>query len=187
MADAATYGTRSRNRGGNARPNYAEDQEMDLDLSSTATTKKKGSGGQAPALLNPEAVERVATPTQFTPVNSKTAKESTPSAAAPAAATSHISKKRKAAGAVPNHSHTPPASATPAPASAASRKSTTLGSSSLTRETNMMTFTKHRSCLNKKGELIADDGTKLAVNGKPDHPFVLLLQDCSLPRFAKPT
>ena len=27
---------------------------------------------------------------------------------------------------------------------------------------------KHKSCLNKKGELVADDGTKLAINGKSD-------------------
>lgn len=33
-----------------------------------------------------------------------------------------------------------------------------------------MTFNKHRSCLNKKGELVADDGTKLSVN---DHVYLV--------------
>lgn len=50
-----------------------------------------------------------------------------------------------------------------------------------------MSFGKSRSCLNKKGELVADDGTKLNVNGKlVFSPGVASLADCrlqSLPRF----
>lgn len=72
-------------------------------------------------------------------------------------------KKRKAAGT--------PATSTPPVASAltgaaANMRKPQVVPSVLARETNMMTFTKSKACLNKKGELLADDGTKLAVNGE---------------------
>jgi len=161
MTDIASYGTRSRNRAGNARPNYAEDQDMDFDLSSAATTKKKGSGGQAAAALNPDELKRAEDLPRSSAVNNHAAKESTPSSSGPVAT---MSKKRKAGGTIAHHSQTPPASTTPVPN--ASRKPATTVSSSMARDTNVMTFSKHRNCLNKRGELIADDGTKLAVNGK---------------------
>ena len=177
-ADVATYGTRSRNRTGNARPNYAEDQEMDFEMTASAATKKKLSATDAAAgaaSSTPQTASEAkrardllfsgsgtATPTGVNGVNGK---ESTPGAA------SNPSKKRKAAGppATTLMQQTPPASNSPAPSAA--RK---VGASSSTvRETNVMTFTKHKACLNKKGELLADDGTKLSVNGKPDRGFFL--------------
>ncbi|KAK5124127.1 hypothetical protein LTR85_001830 [Meristemomyces frigidus] len=163
MADPATYGTRSRNRTGNARPNYAEDQDMDFDHS--ATKKKSSGGGQTPALQQPEDAKRADDVARFTAVNNSAAKELTPGAAVPAASSS---KKRKAASNLAQQAQ--PSSASTPPAPVALRKPATSSLSAMTRETNVMTFTKHRSCLNKKGELVADDGTKLAVN---DHVYLV--------------
>lgn len=172
-ADVATYGTRSRNRTGNARPNYAEDQDtMDFELSSAAAaTKKKPTAKDAAAAdsatHNAAEAKRAQEFARLIAVNGNGAsgngdgtKESTPGASGVA---SSVSKKRKAAGGAPAVlTQTPPPSNSPAPT--ASRK--LAPPSTVARETNVMTFTKHRSCLNKRGELVADDGTKLSVNGK---------------------
>ena len=161
---SATYGTRSRNRAGNPRPNYAEDQEMEVDSTLTSTKRK------APADPLQNASEAKRGPEHPRPVggnmNGLSAntdpgrpKESTP-------ATTSVSKKRKAGG-VPAAVQTPPANS---PVPNATRK---WGAATATgRETNIMTFWKHKSCLNKKGELVADDGTKLSVDGKPASPFM---------------
>jgi hypothetical protein len=159
--DNATYGTRSRNRTANARPNYAEDQDMDFEFTSAATTTKKKAAQQDGLAPLPSIEAKRAD--DLTRVMGGSSKETTP-VAGNAATTS---KKRKAASSLPQQAQTPPASIVPPP-SAAVRKSTTLPASAMARETNVMTFSKHRNCLNKKGELIADDGTKLAVNGKPN-------------------
>ncbi|KAK4565299.1 putative PHD type zinc finger protein with BAH domain-containing protein [Recurvomyces mirabilis] len=162
MADSATYGTRSRNRTGNARVNYAEDQDMDFDYATAATTNKKKQPAEQPEL--PE-VERTMPLSRLNVVSSK---ESTPATGTAAATTS---KKRKAASAVPQHSHapTPPVTLPSVPA-AMSRKPITNGTTTTYRETNIMTFHKHKNCLSKKGELIADDGMKLAIN---DHVYLV--------------
>ena len=79
-------------------------------------------------------------------------------------------KKRKAAGAA-----TPTASTSMggAAVSATNMRKQLPSSLPLARETNMLTFLRSKSCLNAKGELVADDGTKLNVNGKrlALHPF----------------
>lgn len=182
---AATYGTRSRNRTGNARPNYAEDQEMDIDYSSSAATtatKKKPAPDAMPSSQNASESKRaqdfnrlVAGTNGATPhSDSPGPKESTPTAPT-------NSKKRKAA-AAPASTQTPPVSNSPVPAATRKPMASSL---STTRETNIMTFTKHKSCLNKKGELVADDGTKLCVNGEWNAPVRdsrLALRGASLPR-----
>lgn len=161
---AATYGTRSRNRTGNARPNYAEtDQDMEVDYSSAATTvpKKKTTTEATQPSQNSAESKRAqdfnrlvdGTSGAASHVNSPGPKESTPTAPT-------NSKKRKA-GAAPANTQTPAMSNSPVPA--ATRKPA--APANMARETNIMTFTKHKACLNKKGELVADDGTKLAVNG----------------------
>ncbi|KAK4499434.1 hypothetical protein PRZ48_009948 [Zasmidium cellare] len=161
----ASYGTRSRNRN-NARPNYAEDQDMDFEFTPAAAAKKKSS--EVPA-----AAESRQAPPSFVAVNSSN--QQAPAATTPghtagssAAATAGPTKKRKAAG-TSAALQTPTASSTPPPA--ASRKpAASAASSTMARETNIMTFTKHRSRLNKNGELVADDGTKLSVN---DHVYLV--------------
>lgn len=173
-ADVATYGTRSRNRTGNARPNYAEDQDMDFEMTSTAATKKKATTDAAGATPQNSGDPKrargdlqqlltgsgAATPTSTNGVNGG---ESTPGPA------SNPSKKRKAAGPPATLTQTPPVANSSAPS--ASRK--VAAPSATARETNMVTFTKHKACVNKKGELIADDGMKLSVNGKPDQGLFL--------------
>ncbi|KAF2217497.1 hypothetical protein CERZMDRAFT_63663 [Cercospora zeae-maydis SCOH1-5] len=163
MAEAS-YGTRSRNRT-STRPNYAEDQDMDFDFTSAATTgKKKGPDASAATTHGASETKRApeATSLQAVHSNATSAKDSSASTPTPAGPT----KKRKAAG---NALSASAASATPPPG--AVRKPTVpAGASTLARETNIMTFSKHRSCLNKKGELAADDGTKLSVN---DHVYLV--------------
>lgn len=179
--DAATYGTRSRNRTGNARPNYAEDQDMDFELSTT-TKKKPANDSSATTLAGQAAAEAKRAQAEFARfiavnsgsahANGTTTKESTPGTPGLA---SNVSKKRKAAGAPAGLTQTPPPSNSPVPA--VTRK--LAAPSATARETNVLTFTKHRSCLNKKGELVADDGTKLCINGKPG----LLSAICPFSRF----
>lgn len=134
---------------------------MDFEYSSAATTKKKNPGVQLSNPANADDARGSDDRARSVGTSSNTAKESTPGTPAPAAPTS---KKRKAAGPVPQQAQTPPAAS--APASTGNRKPATAGNSVMARETNMLTFTKHRHRLNKKGELIADDGSKLSVNGE---------------------
>ena len=167
--DAATYGTRSRNRTGNARPNYAEDQDMDFEYSNALKKKSANdstavptgpNGGQAEAKRASDFAHFIAVNSSSGPASGAMPKESTPGTPG---LSSSVSKKRKATAAPAAASTgTPPPAGTPQ--NATTRKAAP--TSVMTRETNVMTFTKHRSCLNKKGELVADDGTKLCINGK---------------------
>ncbi len=175
MDDAATHGTRSRNRNtGNSRINYAEDQEMDLDFTSAASTSKKKTALESAAQM--PAIGELKRSGDQPRSMAGGSKDSTPVAAA------SVSKKRKAAGGMPQHLQTPPVSASPA--AVVMRRPATAASSASARESNVTTFMKHKSCLNKKGELVADDGTKLAINGKSD-PQHLLFRDSNLPRFVR--
>ncbi|CAK4031978.1 Lid2 complex component snt2 [Lecanosticta acicola] len=151
----ATYGTRSRNRT-NTRPNYAEDQDMDFEFSSAATTTSKKKAADAPPPLQTTSLQAVN-------VAGPSNKESTPTNSGAGTATS---KKRKAPAAALQQT----AAASSIPPPAAVRKSGASASSAMARETNVMTFSKHRNTLNKKGELVADDGTKLSVN---DHVYLV--------------
>ncbi|GIZ43544.1 hypothetical protein CKM354_000676700 [Cercospora kikuchii] len=166
MAEAS-YGTRSRNRT-STRPNYAEDQDMDLEFTSAATTgKKKGLDASAATTQGTSETKRGPDATSFQAVNSNATSAKDSNASTPTAA--GTTKKRKAAGNAAAALSGNGASATPPPG-AARKPAVPTGSSTLARETNIMSFSKHRSCLNKKGELVADDGTKLSVN---DHVYLV--------------
>ena len=169
LESAGTYGTRSR-RGGKERLNYAEDQDADSDFTSAATTTsytKKGASAAATNAQNTpdskrtkESAQPVTTNGTHSSANDQTnAKDPAPGATS----TATNPKKRKAAGtATPtNLVSTPPVST--ALSAANMRKQLP---SSLARETNMLSFSRSKACLNKKGELVADDGTKLNINGK---------------------
>lgn len=170
--DSATYGTRSRNRTGNARPNYAEDQDMDLDLSSASASKKKAANDiVASAAPNTAEAKRAQDFARLIGNNDgASANESTPARGTPTIATAiNPSKKRKAPGAPQTVlNQTPPVAGSPAPTNLSLKKYMPPFKG---LETNIMTLTKHKSRLNKHGELIADDGTKLCVNGKPEMPL----------------
>lgn len=163
-ADIATYGTRSRNRTGTMRPNYAEDQEMDFEMTSTATANSKKKAANESAMTatssTTDETKRVQNSMSSVAVDGVSGgsplpgvKDSTPTAALPP------TKKRKA----PTQSNQTSLASAPL----ATRKAgTSTAASQASRETNVMTFTKHRNNLNKRGELVADDGSKLCVNGK---------------------
>ena len=168
LESAGTYGTRSR-RGGKERLNYAEDQDADFDFTSAATTtsyKKGASAAAANAQSTPDSkrAKKSAQPVTTNGTHSSANNQTNAKDPAPGAtSTATNPKKRKAAGtATPtNLASTPPVSA--ALAAANMRKQLP---SSLARETNMLSFSRSKACLNKKGELVADDGTKLNINGK---------------------
>jgi hypothetical protein len=164
---AGSYGTRSR-RGGKERLNYAEDQDADFDFTSAATTTsyKKGASAAANAQNTTDAKRAKESAQLVTTNGAHSSANNQIMAKDPApGATSTVTnpKKRKAAGAATptNLASTPPVSA--ALSAANMRKQLP---SSLARETNMLSFSRSKSCLNKKGELVADDGTKLNINGK---------------------
>lgn len=173
---AAGYGTRSRNRTGNARPNYAEDRDYDVEMfdhdhDKAQQTSKKGSrlsnaanqGDGAPA----NASARKSSGDEPRGAMSQNgSKEHTPggttgssSAAQASNGTSQPSRKRKAAGAAQQ--------ANSSAAATSSRRAVTSTENSTASQwtgTNLLTFTNSRARL-QEGRLVADDGTVLEANG----------------------
>ncbi len=178
---AIPYGTRSRNRTGAARPNYAEDKELDTEFDFTSTPKE--ASGRKPAkatdagttATNPRK-NAVPEPDLTTAVlnhyKDPIPGTSTFSANPTVSGGPHHSKKRKATH--EKGSHHP----SPAPhistTNTSSRKASTAGiaeqpTSSLS-DSNMLSFEGCGAHL-KDGKLEADDGTVLQVNGKqPQNP-----------------
>lgn len=160
LLDAGAYGTRSRNRTGNARPNYSEDQEYDYDfVSSAATTtanavnKKPQAAAGASDAGNADS-KRAANTASVSQTNGVAGTDPNVN-----------SKKRKAAVAA-TQAVISNSSTTSVNGSGVAMRKTAAPTTTNTREISIMTFAKSKACLNKKGELIADDGTKLAVDGK---------------------
>ncbi|KAK8089567.1 BAH/PHD-containing protein [Apiospora hydei] len=167
------YGTRSRNRG-QARPNYAEDKDADMEMFDAAPEKKeeepKKASRQAGNLANGSSdAPRTSIPT-----------------ATPSSASSSSSKKRKAANqstANGAHAHTAAATTTQSSnastATASTRRSTASAAAATTaasggtgagfRETNMLSF-ENCGAKPKDGKMIADDGTVLQHN---DHVYLV--------------
>lgn len=153
---AAPYGTRSRNRPGGARPNYADDKELDMEIEAAGRIKAapKKMASAAPT------AEPTPAPLGFATINSTSIQNGDPPAPATTAPPQPAPpKKRKQ-----------PASNTPVPNGAA--PSHALGPrarppiSNAYVETNMMSFSRCGSRLNAKRQLVADDGTALAANGE---------------------
>lgn len=192
------YGTRSRNRTGRARPNYAEDKDFDMDFENYPDRKDdpdaKKSTRQSNGPTIPSEVPRTAVPSTRKPLpNGDGAKQAAAAkdqpqqngqtgAPAPSSSTvapgtnttaattttSQASKKRKAGtqSGVGNVNQPQSNTAHPPAASASSLKKSAGGALTGYAESNMMSFD------NCKGRpindtLVADDGTTLAVNGKP--------------------
>lgn len=177
------YGTRSRrNRTGNARPNYAEDRELDMDYDWAPASKKArdSSTSASSTKLQSEEPENFGVntrrrslttailPTPSKGSNSATAKDHIPglssfslnpeSSEAPQAP----SKKRKAPGALPAAAAT--TSTVTTAGQSASRKTSKSTTAAGSRSTNMLSFETSQGFL-KNGKLTADNGTVLAVNG----------------------
>lgn len=172
----AAYGTRSRNRPGAPRPNYAEDVEMDFE------TAPQANGGDHSSMdlssHSPPAIDSRQSPgpggiKRGTPAtNGWNALNSNPSipgtslfSANPSARMPH-GKKRKAAEVQGNDTGH---SQNPAPSSQAMTRRANAAavnaSNSIVPENNMFSFDKCRAVLNKQGKLVADDGTVFSVNG----------------------
>ncbi|KAL8706738.1 MAG: hypothetical protein Q9201_000263 [Fulgogasparrea decipioides] len=183
------YGTRSRNRTGNSRPNYAEDRELEMDYEwAPASNKARGSSTSASSTnLQAEENENSGVSTRrrsltnaVLPPAAKCGNASVPKDPLPgmssfsvhpeSTTTSQLpSKKRKAPGAIPAASTHAPSSTTPPMSHGVPRKAASMASVNAARTTNMLSFETSKGYL-KNGELRADDGTILAVN---DHVYLI--------------
>ncbi|KAH8700612.1 hypothetical protein BGW36DRAFT_395670 [Talaromyces proteolyticus] len=178
---AAPYSTRSRGRNGAPRPNYAEDIEMDFELTSPAPTTAKApttaakrnatsSVNSSPAATESEKGPAASTRKGQAAANGVHANSavkdmipgtSTFSANTANGATSAPSRKRKQ----------PPTGSTGANANGTTKRSLNSASENKMnfRLSNMMTFENSGARL-KNGKLKADDGTTLEVN---DHVYLV--------------
>ena len=181
---ASPYGTRSRNRTGNPRINYAEDREVEMEYEWSST--KRPYTGSRPPMPNtaqsgdvdkPSAANNRRSSTTAPiapPANNKAPLPSAQKDQLPGMSSFSVnpdtntappapSRKRKAPGNGPATSHTSSA-VTQTPAPGISRRTAGIATPKASRETNLMTFENCHGYL-KNGKLKADDGTVLAVNG----------------------
>ncbi|KAG8419825.1 putative PHD type zinc finger protein with BAH domain-containing protein [Metarhizium acridum] len=176
---AAGYGTRSRNRGGNARINYAEDKDIDMDVydyydkkdqdvpkkSSRKSDVAANGDGAARAVVSRRAAAEEARAVGAS--NQNGSKSSTPSGVgvgvgggasqgAPTSGAAQGSRKRKAAAAN----------------AVSTRKAGQMGQLEGTPmpETNMLTFENCNHRPDANGCMVADDGTVLEPN---DHVYLV--------------
>lgn len=185
---ASPYGTRSRNRTGNPRPNYAEDREVEMEYEWSSTKRPHaGSGPSMPNTTQPgDGDKPSAANTRRSSTTVPVAPPTTNKATLPTVQKDHLpgmssfsvnpepntappapSRKRKAPGNGPTPS-LPSSAITQTPAPGLSRRTTSVPNSKAPRETNLMTFDNCRGYL-KSGKLKADDGTILSVNGMFNH------------------
>lgn len=173
------YGTRSRNRTGTSRPNYAEDRELDTEYEWSSTKKLHTSLATSAAAQMPSAdgerlsgisTRRSSTTASTTPINKQaginTPKEQIPGMSSFSLNTEIVtsappqSRKRKAPG-----SHVTSSAANGGDQAAnLPRKQASIATMNCMWETNMMSFEGSQAYL-KDGKLVADDGTTLEVNG----------------------
>ncbi|KAI0817443.1 hypothetical protein GGR55DRAFT_18491 [Xylaria sp. FL0064] len=194
MAGPSPYGTRSRNRG-QARPNYAEDRDLDVEMEDAFPEKKEE--GPKKGVRQANAATNGTADTNKTTVSSsrkgaaaddsKNASSHGASrdahAAVPANAnatdpvpSSGPSKKRKAAtqattNNVQSQAGTPTPSST-TPAVTGTRRGAAQAAAHASggyRETNMLSFEKCGG-IPKDGKMVADDGTVLEAN---DHVYLV--------------
>lgn len=169
---AAPYGTRSRNRNGSSRPNYAEDKDIDSDVYDYYHDKKEGdvkkppriagAAGSSDTARGEPSLRKLTADEHRTGSARNGLKEQDSSSvngsssqAMPAAAPTQASRKRKAAGQQQNGSST---ASTKKVGNAAQQPGLSWP------ETNMLTFENCNS-RPKNGQMVADDGTVLGANG----------------------
>jgi hypothetical protein len=177
----APYGTRSRNRPGRSRINYAEDVEMDFEMApaaanaNTSEAQTRGSvatdSGQLPGVAGKKgsgAGQAQASWGNTAP----TPKDNPPNvnipgtssfAANPSDSTAPAPKRRKNAA---NHAaHGNHANAAAPSQGGARRAHSAVVAANSTRESTIMTFEKTGAIL-QNGQLEADDGRTVAINGE---------------------
>ncbi|PKS12029.1 hypothetical protein jhhlp_001325 [Lomentospora prolificans] len=193
MADTSSsspYGTRSRNRTGNSRPNYAEDKDMDLDFDyyppKKETELKKSTRQNSASAVAPLEPPRTGGPSRKSGAeetkdaasqNGTREQNSTPQTAPNhgangTGASQSSSKKRKSTAqsgnSTPAHSTTQSASAS-GPSKRLASQSASHHSGTSFADTNMLSFS-NCNATPKDGKLVADDGTVLAPN---DHVYLV--------------
>lgn len=179
------YGTRSRNRGGNPRINYAEDRELDMDYDWTPASKKPRDSSTSASSTNLQtedvdntgvSTRRRSLTTAVLPPASKGTSSTVPKdqipglssfpvQSEPGLPTQQPSKKRKAPGAAPATPSNPSATSGATSSKNNSRKAVTATPTNSSRTTNMLSF-EDSKCYLRNGGLRADDGTVLSVNGR---------------------
>jgi hypothetical protein len=184
---SAPYGTRSRGRNGGPRPNYAEDRDLDLEfeMTSPAPASKAGTSSSkrqtaANSVNGSPATESEKAPSVSTRRGQATANGAHSNSGAKDAipGTSSFSANLNASNGPSSGSRKrkqPPGSGGSTAVNGSKRGSTTgSGAESLHdyRYSNMMTFENSGARL-KNGQLKADDGTSLSVNGMFSHLFVI--------------
>ena len=177
------YGTRSRNRTVGSRPNYAEDKEFDMEIEangripkSIPARKHTMAASLPPETENPSAFDSASVRRGFAAING--------SGAAPEGNAPPVKDSISETSTISSKLH----NVAPVPAASKKRKQAGGGiqpgmptidnftpfkgrggggfQSRLQHETNMMTFERCGARLTPSGDLKADDGTTLAVNGK---------------------
>ena len=168
-AASGTYGTRSRHRPGRARPNYADDKEIDLEIEATGKYPKASKRTAAPVapVASIQDVEMHNTRNgalAMNEISTSTDPNAIMNGAHGNAPTSHAaSKKRKQPG-----SNVTVASVQPVPPVVTREPRASSDSRAQFVETNVMSFSNSRARLNKHQQLVADDGTHINVN---DHLY----------------
>lgn len=173
---AGPYSTRSRGRHGASRPNYAEDIEMDFELTSPAPSAVKTATAAA------AAKRHAASSLSSSPAATETEKGPAASTRKGHATTNGVHASPAAKDMIPGTSSFSANAATNGAVSAVSRKrkqphggASVNGSAKRLnaaenqqnfRLSNMMTFENSGARLMKNGKLKADDGTTLEVNGE---------------------
>ncbi|KAF2831236.1 hypothetical protein CC86DRAFT_314449 [Ophiobolus disseminans] len=193
---AAPYGTRSRNRPGRSRPNYAEDTEMDFEMTaastngntseppsrdSAATENGQSSGvsgkrGSGPAQGNASWGNSGPNPKDNNPAAANISGASSVTATnTPSTAQPTTSKRRKNAASTNGTHHAAAAPSQPGP----KRGNQIMVAAHSARETNMLTFEISGAML-KNGHMEADDGQTVSINDQvylvcepPGEPYYL--------------
>ena len=158
----AAYGTRSRNRNGGARPNYAEDRE-DAEFEPTASSRR-GNGASSASAKAAEPEKANGASTRRSGASTVAVREHCPN-------TSNTNAADTGPGSRPKKRKSPGASAlaanvtTAAGPSVSTRKSTqTAPQSPALGKTHAVTFENTSQCL-VNGSLVADDKTMYGPNG----------------------
>lgn len=193
---ASSYGTRSRNRPGRSRPNYAEDTEMDFEMGAASANGNlsdppsrnsvapdsvhssgvSGKKGPGPAQGNTSWGNSGPNP-KDNPTNPNILGASASPAATPASTVPPVTKRRKNAAATATNGTQ--ANAAAPSQSGAKRGNHPTAVTTSARETNMMTFENTGAFL-KDGHLEADDGQTVKINDQvylvcepPGEPYYL--------------
>jgi hypothetical protein len=179
------YGTRSRNRTGRSRPNYAEDTEMDFEMaaaSNNGTTSvpplqgavaadsaqslgvsgKKGSGS---AQGNASWGNSGPNPKDNSPNPNISGASAVAVAKEPNTAQPPVKRRKNAANANGNQQ-----SASAPSQTGAKRGSQVMIAASSARESNMLLF-ENTGAMLKNGHMEADDGQTVSINGKFEFVF----------------